>query len=180
MSVISKEKAQQTAKQLCAKHKEKIAKMQVDFKTFVMNEYNKTVPKHILNSFKKNRDFFRTCETININGAGFGHNGYYQIYTPDTKKVINNSGNYYATFKVSGKLNDTIIDMKRSVETAEEKYKSLYKETVTALLNLKTIKRITEQFPEAIPCFPAQVYPVPVVLNIDKLRKEFAPTKKTA
>lgn len=182
MSVISREKAEQTAEKLCKKHKEKSDQATCDFFKFLIECYNKSIPRHILNSYKKDNGYFKMTSSIYVHGAGWGQHGYREFYLPNKQYVISNQAGSYngCKFKPDPKMNDAIVKAKQDCESVENKYKELLKETVTALLNLKTIKRITEQFPEAIACFPAQVYPVPVVLNLEKLRAEFKPVKKAS
>lgn len=162
---ISKQLAQDIAKCLLDAKEKEYKKLQMEYRQYATEEYQKSVPKEVVEVYKKHPEYINTCRSLMANGHGFNY-----THIEATEDVIQSRISSYNTIPLNNKNSEVLIKMKTKYEKALEKYKKLYKETEIALLTLATTKRIEENFPEAKPFLPTQSL-LPSI-NLDGLRKE--------
>ncbi len=167
---ISKDTAWHIAIKLCEKFKTEYEQFEKEYEQLVIAEYKKQVPKEVYDMQKKHPDYFETVSGVRLLTHGFNHE---TVCTEDKDFVISNNGGNYANIKLDKKLSSTLMTAKRKFDSAKEKHKKLLNECKQALINLGTVARIKDKFPEAIPFLPVGSS-MALVLNYDSLRKKIA------
>ena len=137
-----------------------------EYQDFVYDEYVKQVPLVIIETFRKHPEFFKTTNTISLNGAGFSTE-----HITLAKAVVKSTFGGYATFNMDNKLSVRMKKYQDKYNTAQAKYKSLKDKIETALNGLRTFAQVEKHLPEALPFLPKSSS-MELVVNFDKLREE--------
>ena len=165
MTRITKVVARHIARELTQAKRDAIAKDEETLKEIMTGRYLATVPKLVLDGFKKYPKYFKTDNGLTVIGAGFNHD-YISIHaSPD--KV---SGRI-ALSLFSGPGNEAIFDQYTKVKDDITKLQDLRRDIENSLISLGTYAKIREQFPEAAPYLVDPVSTA-VSINLDKIRKQ--------
>lgn len=144
---ISKTTAEQIAGKLCEKKHNEYLKAKNNLSESVQKAYIKKIPKEIYALFEKHPKIINTSSYITLNSSGFR----YQYV--DLKKSLPDISRMMDEVFTSSEM-DTFFKLKNTAEKLEKEYYDLVAEVKQALINLKTTKRISENFPEAIQFLP--------------------------
>lgn len=172
--VISKSLAYDIALKLSEKRRNECEELHELLKQLVYKVYQKMIPKIINDAYLIAPDFFRERSAIYLCGHGFDEK---RISCPeDWLAIVNNNEDnkcYLHMKNLPEATRKEIQAAHRAYVKADDAVNALRKELASALLSLKTYKKISEEIPEAIPMLPKK-FPVPaVVVNVSALRKKF-------
>jgi hypothetical protein len=169
---ISKDWANDVARSLCQKSRDHVSDLKVAFRELATTIYESQVPKEVIKLGNDHPTWVNKITVIIIDGAGFNR------YNCTATRLVYAKPFNQAHITMSNPIGDRLTKARRAYEDAENVYKLLVQDTLNALLNLGTTKRISEQFPEAAKYIagPKQVYPVPTI-PLDPLRKRLASQK---
>lgn len=159
---ITKQIAEDVARQLCAEKQSEIKALKAQLKATVTSHYEAILPKDVLAFFKKYPSFVSTDSSVRIYGSGIDYR-YFNFTQPmpsgdNCKLEIDDiSANY-----LTGLLN--------TIQDQEKSYNQLLKEIQLALINLRTYNNVREQFPEAGKILPIQQTSTAVMVNVADIR----------
>lgn len=162
MSVVTKEIAKEIAKILTAKKADKVEKMEKSFSNKVLAAYNKSLPQSIRAAFKSHPQYFRGGSYINLSGNGWSHR---QVSLGD-RVVHPKDGAYWSP---QAEVNQMLTKLDYEIQDAKKEIATLVTEIESALLSLRTYKRIEEKFPEAFKVIPEKVSTA-LIVNLDEVR----------
>lgn len=163
MSRITIYKSEQVAGKLTEHIKKQMINIDKEF-SGIVNEYiEKNTPDKVVECFKSNPEYFAKGDynSVYFNGQ---HIGYSRIITP-----IKYNANCVEVG--DGKVGNKLVRIKQRQEKLEQKRDQLFREIKGALLSLRTYKKISEQFPEAVEYLDEPVKNE-LVVNLDSIRKQ--------
>ena len=161
---ITRFQAEEAATKLCSGMKVKIKEINDEISERVTKLVEKNVSESVYEFFDEYPDYVRTISSISLRGCINGS------YINLTRKVPFNQD---VTNVVVAEDDETwfkVRELLRDQSVLSKKVKEYYNNTVDILYELRTTKRIQENFPEAMP------YLVEEISNrkIDEIRKEFS------
>lgn len=164
MAILKKSDAESVAKQMTDVLLEEIQIKKDEIAEIVKTDYLATVPNEVKEFFKIHPKWVESGRYIYFEGVGLKYScanldNYIPQYNQNTIKISDESAAKVA------KLQNDIKDL-------ESKHKRLYKNTLEILLNLKTDKKIREQFPAAIEYLPKDSEPFVPMLPIKDVMAE--------
>lgn len=159
---ISKSMADMIAKALVDKKYKEIESLREEFKKYVYVQYLLQTPAAVKRTFKKFPEWFETKNYIVIST-----NNWSETYVQ--KPVICNK-NGRAILHKDDAIRNKIDSYKLRIDKLTAEVKSFRREIEVALIQLRTTKRIAEQFPEAKKYLPKPNL-LPMV-NIDPIREK--------
>jgi len=124
--------------------------------------YLKTIPKEVVELFKKYPNYFYTRRNFQLSGNGFN---WKSVSTSKDLPSINGSFIPNATDAV------ILLDAINIIDTKKSEYHKLTSEIENALFSLRTYKRVQENFPEAFVFLPNSISNK-LVVNISDLRNK--------
>lgn len=143
---ISQSTATNIAKQLTAKHIEKVNKLRKEFIAVVTIAYKKQIPKEVIDFSEKYPEYTQWTADVVLNSHGFR----WQYVSLGLKSPKGQNTHMSLTTQLAKKLQT--LDGK--IAKADKEYKQLLTEVQYALLALGTTTRINEKFPEAAKLIP--------------------------
>lgn len=165
MSRITKEVAEQVAKNLIEPKVQEKAKLSQLLTNHLRDYYLTTIPEDVLIEFHKNKDYFSTCYSIRIQGEGVSDA--YTYYSIGEELPTSNKKDRIQlppkTAEKAVKLIDSIRDKKTEIE-------KLSREIQIALYNLRTYKNVETEFPEAFKYLPEAKVNTALAINIKDIR----------
>lgn len=164
MAVLKKSDAENIAEKMTGKLLDEIDLKKNTISDIVKAEYLGTVPDQVRELFKTHSKWIESGKYIYFEGVGLKSScATLSEYVPQynqTRIILSEE----SAVKVA-KLQDEIIDLQR-------KHKRLYKNTLEILLNLKTYKKIEDQFPAAAEYLPNLSDPLVPMLPIKDVMAE--------
>jgi hypothetical protein len=168
---ISQDAARQAANKLTANAEKNVDALRKEFSELVKKYYIDSLPKGLMEMAGKFSEYFHSVRSIYLNSHGFN-----RLDVDVEGEVPAKSGWYHATFDaLTPKTADILKKAHNKYVDAKKEYEALVLETKTALLNLKTTKRIAEELPIALAHIASGMpqYPVPA-LNLKSLKVKLA------
>ena len=163
MSTVTKAIATEVAIKLVAKKKEAIEKLEKELKSLTVDAYKKTVPKEVLDVFEKYPDYIRTSTYCSLSGHGWD----WQILKFGvTLPKKNNSGTQF-----DAKTSEKLRKLFDKIQADSTKMRKTLHEIEVTLFNLRTYKRVEENFPEAFALLPAKITTA-LSTDVSTLRQE--------
>lgn len=162
---ISQDLAQQIAYKLTQGSRDNADSFRVEYRELATAFYEQQTPKEVIAMKDLHPDYFQTRQRVDFAGHGFR---YEQVTS--TRSVICNAGQT-ANLALTPKIADKLTKAKAKWEKADKECQALKAETETALLNLRTFARISENIPAAIPFLPPPMSNA-LVVNVDSLNKK--------
>ncbi|MEA5459132.1 hypothetical protein VB796_08795 [Arcicella sp. LKC2W] len=156
---ISKSTANDITKSILRLNQKEIDDLKKEFADKLRTEYLKTVPSKIKDVFKTNDNvFLKSTNTIKLCGNGWN---YVEIHVDriPTDEI------YIVNFTPDEDISNKLMQEYNLIQDAEKAYNGLFIQVESLLINLRTYKRITENFPEAIPYLP-KINKTEVAINI--------------
>lgn len=167
MSVISKDLAGQIATKLTEASRIESDKLHVEFRELVTKFYEDQTPDEVKKCLKNNPDWISTKQSVRLHGHGFDWE-----YISTTRPIICNDRDG-GDMKMTSKISDQLMTLKRKWEKAKDKYKTLKDETKQALLTLKTYNNIRKEIPLAAPMLPPPISNA-LVVSFDSLKRRLS------
>lgn len=162
---ISKSIAEMIAITLVAKKDKEASNLTDEYHKYVYDTYMEQTPDEIKKVFKKHPEWFHIRNNIVVDSSN--HN-WKEIAT--AKPVIGNTSTGRAHLQATAAIKKRIDDYVERINKIKQDAKALRLEIETALLQLRTTKRIAEAFPEATKYLPkANLLPM---VNIDPIREK--------
>lgn len=169
---ITKDLAIFVANKMIEKISVKIKNKNSELSELIIAAYNKTLPREIIELSSKFPNYFKKCGRVLLKDNGL-NDGFLL-----TKSVVSTTDNYQVAFQPdpsTAKLVSKSLNELKKLENKRDELKSQIKNT---LLNLKTYKRIQEQFPEAFELLPdRKVAENTLAIPIDDIRKQLVAIK---
>lgn len=162
--VISKEQARIIAEKMCDKKLAAFEKAKLNVSKVVTELRKKEIPQNVLRFFKKHPGYFQRSTEIRFEGHGLS----FTYLTMTESLPYQRNRLLHLTSDTANKIKDAL----KARDKAEEEYKGLKSEISTALLSLRTYKRITEAFPEAAKHLPKPVKYLPPAIPIETIMKK--------
>jgi len=159
---ITKVIATNAAEKLTEKQKAEIKTLKNELSVVFEEIYLKSIPKNIIDAHKKNPNYFRQRQDFQLSGNGFK---YEYVNCMNNVPYISNCflPDEASAFVIRGMLD--------KIEDKLKAYQKLFKEIEIALFQLRTYKRVEENFPEAFLLLPNQTTTA-ISLNISDLRQK--------
>ena len=162
MANLTKTQAEEIAVAMTAKERVKFNALQAQVREAVAEAYLNHLPDEVVVLFRSRPQYVNTTGSLRIDGNGF-NNEYYRLF----RTVPQGESNLFLPKPGEAKILREAIDR---VATEEAKLKELKRDIYNALITLKTVKRISEQLPEAIPFLNIKTSTA-ITLNLSDLRK---------
>jgi hypothetical protein len=163
MSRITKQIAEEVAKKLVAKKRETLKLWKQVFSEKITKICHEKVPFEVLVVFEKHPKYFKT--TNRFRPVGNGWNSQYL----DLNTYLPNSNYDYFSFEMEVKTSNALLKEYNKNKDEQKQIDELQRDLVNTLLNLKTYKSVTENFPEAVEHLPKIVNNT-VALNLSDIR----------
>lgn len=169
---ISHELARTIATSLLSKSKEANEKLRAEIDAMAIAEYQLYIPLEILKVAQTCPSWVEKKDSISVQYRIDGGVHHHRAYTEKGKKsIILKAGD--DTLKVNSKSG--ICRKLVRLQKAQDEYWKLRKETIQAIVDLGTSKRVIEQFPETAVLFKTQPRrsPMPAQkVNLSGLKKK--------
>jgi hypothetical protein len=162
MANLTKYKADEIATAMTAKEREKFNALSKQVREQVVATYLTHLPDEIVTIYHSKPQYLNTTGSLRIDGNGF-NNEYFRLF----KSVPQGENSLFMPKPAEAKVLRKSIDL---LESKEIELKELKRDIYNALITLKTVKRISEQLPEAIPFLNLETQTA-VTLNLTDLRK---------
>jgi hypothetical protein len=169
MSRISMQLAGEIAQELTKPQRAKLQEAKYRLAVKVGNAWiEKEVPEKVMALAQEHPKFFSLHNAIRLNGNGFS---YCDFQFPASLEVPYwRSGGPWTPDAEDAKW---IQKEKQVLDKEDKRIRDLVKSIETALLNMRTFKRIREEFPEATPYLPDNSKPVYLpVVNVKAIRDQ--------
>ncbi len=125
------------------------------------------IPQPVMDLFKSShKRFLNTSFSVRLSGHGYNWN----YYRANEFPVIDNDS---SLISLTEEMANTINPINNKILDLEKEIKERFETIENALITLGTMKRVSEQFPEALPFFPAVKPKEAVMVNLTEVR-EFA------
>ena len=162
---ITKQAAENAAKKLVEKKREKIAKLNDEFATTVRNMYMATVPEEVRKLFEEKSPYIDLGSRVVLNSHGFN---WEYIAQSEYVPIKRNNGNVLLEMS----CNDGAFLQRRfqKIRKLEKETDNLELSIATAIYSLKTLKNVEAEFPEAVPFLPTS-QTTAVAVNIGPIRQ---------
>lgn len=155
---IGKEKAREAAEKIVAPLTKKIKDFEKQMGIELLAEYEKRIPAEVKKCFAKNPTFFKTEYSVYVGRfKGIG------IYASFGKAVPELN-----VFKVESIVAAQYIN---ELETLTEDRDKAQRQIESTIITLGTIKRVSDEFPEAVPFIDIPVPNTEIAINITPVRK---------
>lgn len=162
---ISKSIAEMIARTLVTKKAKEITDLTDEYHRYVYNTYVEQTPAAVKRLFKKSPNWFHTRNNIVINNSNYH---WKEIGT--SKPVIGNTPNGQAHLHLTDIIQKRLDDYTGRLDKLKTETKLLQQEITTALLQLRTTKRIAASFPEAKKYLPKEN--MSLIVNVDPIREK--------
>lgn len=163
MSRITKQIAEEVAAKLVATKKEKLKERNLVFSQKITELCWHKVPSDIAVLFEEYPQYFNTSSTFRPSGNGW--NSQYLSLVQEVPSIYENS----FSFEMEVKTSNALLKEHNRNNDEKDKIKMLERDLVHTLLNLKTYKSVTENFPEAAAYLPKIVNNT-IALNLSDIR----------
>lgn len=162
MSRITKQIAENVAIKLTEKQAKEIKDLQSELKDKFTEIYLKTIPKEVLDLFKKHPDFMETRSSMQLQGNGFN----YQYIGLNASYPCKNH-----VFTPSPQDAKILLSQINDVYNKKSELSKLKLEIETLVFGLRTYAKVKSEFPEAAPFLP-KATSTALMVNISDLRKK--------
>lgn len=165
---ISQQKASDIAEKMIEPKKEAIKILADSFKDALINRIEReTIPLEVFSLWQNPyvRKYMKACGSVILIGSGFHHETFY------LNRTFPHFENSSLVINLEGEEGKKAFEMYSKLQDAKEKASKLKREIQQALLNLKTLKNIRLQFPEALPFLNVEPQNLPA-LNLTELRNQ--------
>ena len=161
---ITKTIAEEVAVKLLAKKDLQIKKAKDELSNFAEQFLEKTLPKEVLETYKKFKPFFRESIEIIVDGNGLSYE-----YIELSKRYPYGNSKTYLPNEVDAKTFRKLIDKRNDLV---KQRRELKEELSNAIFNLKTYKAVQENFPEAFEFLPKENKNTALAINISEIRQK--------
>jgi hypothetical protein len=168
---ITIEKAVAAASKMTKKYRDEVKEIKVKVSAIVTKEYEKQLPKEVLDCYKDFKGYFETTERIYVVGKGLNSDEI-NLIERLPKKPTNT---WSTTISLSDEVASIIAPMLEKANDIDHKSDRKEREIKGVLLALRTYKNVLDQFPEAAEYLDVKsVENRNLPVNLSELRKEFS------
>lgn len=164
MSRITKTLASQVAAKLAAPIWNRAENLEKDLMALITPLYEATLPKDILNTFKKYPKYFNVSGHIRISGPGLGAWNSFEL-----SKALPKKESSYNTLTVDQEVANKIVDLDNKITTTKKEYREHKQEIETAVFGLRTYGKVQLEFPEAFVLLPP-ITSTALTVNLKSIR----------
>lgn len=140
---IAKYMAEETASKLVRQISEHIVSMKKELGQKAYDLVVSQMPNEIMNAYGKYPNYFNKSSTARI------HNGSQVIEVDMSGCVPRKDGSYYSTALVDVNESEDIYRLQLKLKEEKERQSKTYNSIVATLINLRTLNKAKECFPEA-------------------------------
>lgn len=161
---ITKSIAEYVAKQMVSEKKKLLERKRDIVKGICTEIYKREIPKDVLKLWDKNSSWLKSTSSVRLNGYGFSYE--YQ----DIEELPKNfNRDPFLIFENNEA--ELVLSARNEIQKINDEIRSLQSEIEQALLSLVTYKRVSENFPEAIPFLP-KIQNTSLVVDLSNLRNK--------
>jgi len=161
---ITKSIAEYVAKQMVSEKKRLLQEKKDVLKSTCTEMYKRQIPKEVLSLWKNTPVWLKTTYSVRLNGDGFS----YECQDIEELPRPNNREPFLA---FENNEAETILSARNEIQKMNTEINSLKSEIEQALLSLVTFKRVSENFPEAVPFLP-KIQNTSLVVDLSNLRNK--------
>lgn len=161
---MSKELAQNIAREITKKRLLAITKLQEQFDKIITEECEKQVPLAVRKAFKSHPAYIRQTKSVSIHGVGLSTR-HYQSLLRDIPEHKNDR-----SIKMPDAIAATLTKMIEQLEDMRKSYNEMRKEIENSLIALNSFSRIQKELPEAVKYLPKSTSQA-LMVNLDKTRE---------
>jgi hypothetical protein len=158
---ISKSKAEEVARKLTQKKYSSITELQKELSGIAQEQYLSSIPKDVVEIYKKHPSFFRTESSVYARVEGIG------MYWVSLGTSVPKGDR--TTFDMTGPIAEKYVALKNKIDSETEAVKKLKADIESTIIQLRTYKNILATFPEAAELIDNSKPNLPMV-PIDKIR----------
>jgi len=162
MSRITKQIAEEVAKKLVAKKRETLKLRTKEFSEKITKICHEKVPFEVLVVFEKHPNYFHQTSTFKPSGNGWN------FQNLNLSHSLPSQAGYFS-FEMEVETSNELLKEFNKNKDEQKQIDELQRDLVNTLLNLKTYKSVTENFPEAVEHLPKIVNNT-VALNLSDIR----------
>jgi hypothetical protein len=163
---ITKAIAEQVAKSMTAPEAKIIEELYIELQKSVKKNYIDNLPVDLIKVFEKYPYYFRTTTGVNNYQIGGYVSFYKENQDGDTTTLPESRNHHYIP-------SDAEIKIFQRKDKLKSQYSKLNTDIQQALLALVTYKRVSEQFPEAVPHLP-KLGRTEIMIDIASLRNRIS------
>jgi hypothetical protein len=160
---ITKEMANSVTRNLLRAKYEEIQEYTNKVKDFATSIYLNQIPSGVMKLWNSNPQYMQSTYSVRLVGNGFNYE-YQSIENLPTIKAC-------PELKYSVEEGETLLAMRAKLSDLEKATKELFKEVEQTLISLGTYKRVTENFPEAVPFLP-KIKNSEIIIDLTTLRNK--------
>lgn len=165
MSRITISLAEDMAKEMTSELAKEIKDLKSTLGSEVEEHLLKGIPKDVLSCYKKHPDYIETTSYVYLRGQGLNHD------SVNLNNSIPVAGR--TTFDLPKEISLSVSKQLEVIKSKEAEKTRLYKEVKNVLIDLKTFKRVREEFPEAAKFLPKEDKQIFLPSNLKTLRAKF-------
>lgn len=160
---ITKELANNIARGLLKTKTDEISEFSKSIREYATEIYKRQIPENVLKLFKSNKEYINTSCSVRLIGNGFNYD--YQAIDELPSTLT------HPHLVFTNEEAEKLLSMRYRLEALKKDREELKKEVEQTLISLGTYKRVSENFPEAIPFLP-KVKNAEIVVDLTKLREK--------
>lgn len=164
MAKITKAIAEQVAKAVTAKLKQKIDDAEKEMSVAVTEIVLKRIPEEVMVAYKKAPAYISDTSYVYLNSNGYN----------SRKVVLTERLPYGRSYYIEGITNKEVAPLdkiEQKKEKLKDKYDRTYQEIESTLIGLGTYKRVQEQFPELYKYLPSAPGNTSLMIVPEKIRE---------
>lgn len=161
---ITKSIAEYVAKQMVLEKKKSLEEKKDLLKSTCTEMYKRQIPKDVLKLWEKNATWLRLTNSVRLSGDGFS----YDYQDIEELPRIHNREPFLSFENNEAEL---ILSARNEIQKMNIEINLLKAEIEQALLSLVTFKRVSENFPEAVPFLP-KIQNTSLVVDLSTLRNK--------
>jgi len=164
---ITKTIAEQVAKQMVLEKKKALQEKKDSLKNLCTEIYKRQIPKDVLILWDKKSTWLRSTNSVRLNGNGFKYD-----YQDIEEMPRTHNREPFLDFQENEA--ELVLNARNEIQKIISEINSLKSEIEQALLSLLTFKRVSDNFPEAIPFLP-KFENSAIVLDLSNLINKIKP-----
>ena len=142
---ITKALAEEVATKMVLPITEKINALIKERVSIADEAISKSIPKEIADCYSRYKKYFQTAHCVTL------HDGSHEVRIDDTS-YFPAPTNWYPHVSSDASTIEQIEKLRMKIEKAKNEKDKMFNSVVSALLSLRTFKRVKENFPDAYEC----------------------------
>lgn len=154
--------AENVANKMTAKRSEEITQLENEYRKILTDAYRESVPVEIMKAMKSNRGFLNMASGISLVGNGFNF---------DHIRFSEDLPSENSRWEIPEPYAEMVSTLRAHASSKKKELSVLKREITTALVNLRTLAKVSEHFPEALP-FIERAPNTEIIVDLSSLRKK--------